>query len=256
MWEYLSKLHPLLPYSLVVLAIIAVVIIAIKGRLIFKWGKNTLGIGDTTEKPTPGTVNIPSNSTCAKKRSCSDCYHIITNEYEKYLYIKDLRTDKLLNYRMNYTEEKLIELEDDITKLFEDRMLVHKNEKKSNINIESRMFFGLLKEALSVVKREIRRSLKENGFCELSDLEFSNYVTDKSKIVLSTLIKELRIIYPAYDTLVSIDTIIIDIESKVSTIREYLNEIFVYSKQVIEDSEIEIKKSEEKFQLWAKDFIN
>ena len=257
MWDYLSKLHPLLPYSLIILIIIAIVIIALKGRLILKWGKNTIGIGSDTEKPTSSTGEIkPINTTISeKKRSCSDCLHIVTSEYDKYKFNKLSIDDKILNYRMNYTEEKLTELEDDITKLFEIRLDNNPDEKESYLEIESKLFYGLFKEALNGVKKEIRRSCKENGFCKLPDIEFANFVTDKSKLVISILIRELRNIYPSYGTLVSVDCIIQDIESLKDKIREYLKDIFVYAKQVILDNAKEVKELEEKYQKWEKDFI-
>jgi len=260
MWDYLSKLHPLLPYSFIIITIIAIVIIALKGRLIVKWGKSTIGIGNNTEKPisTLNSSEIKPIDTAIfeKKRSCSDCLHIVTSEYDKYNFNKFNRDAKILNYRMNYTEEKLTEIEDDITKLFELRLDKHADEKEAYLEIESKLFYGLFKEALSCVKKEIRRSCKDNGFCELSDLEFSNFITDKVKVVISILIRELKNIYPPYGTLVPVDHIIQDIEFIKDNIRENLNEIFVYAKQVIQDNEKEIKELKEKYLKWERDFIS
>lgn len=263
MWEYLSKLHPLLPYSLIILAMIAIAIIALKGRLMIKWGKNAVGIGGSPDseekKPTiPTTIIPPPPGTVyfEKKRSCSDCLRIINNESEKYNYYKKIRADKILTYRMNYTEEKLMELENDITELFEKRIDSYRNDKSSNLIIELKMFYGLLKDVLYEVKKEIRRSCKENGYCELSGLEFSNYVNDKAKVVQSILIKELRNIYPSYGTIVSIDNIISDIESKSREIHDYVEEIFEYAKQIIEDNEKEEKEMDEKYQQWASNFVS
>lgn len=257
MWVYLSKLHPLLPYSVVVLAIIATVIIALKGKLMVKWGKTAIGLGSggdsqdppTTPPPPPGTVYFE------KKRSCSDCLHILMSEHERYDFNKQLKADKILTYRMNYTEEKLMELENDLINMFERKLDKQTSFDLNKALIESKMFYGLLKEALYHVKKEIRKSYKENGFCELDDFEFGNYVNDKSKAILSILTRYLRNIYPAYGTSVSIDDIVLDIESKSTSIHEYVHDIFLFAKQVIIEYEKEIEELETSFQDWATNFV-
>jgi hypothetical protein len=260
MWEYLSKLHPLLPYSLVVLAIIATVIISLKGKLMIKWGKNAIGIGNANDSvdKTPTTTPPQPQGTAyfEKKRSCSDCLRIIESEKDKYNFNKKMREDKILNYRMNYTEEKLLEFENDVTSTFEKRLDKSPGERESYLEIESKMFYGLFKDVLYKVKKEIRRSCKENGFCELSDLEFSNFINDKSKIVMSILIRELKNIYPAYGTIVPIEFIVEDIESKFESIHEYIEDIFVYAKQVIEENEKDMKEMESQYREWASSFVN
>jgi len=265
MWIYLSKLHPLLPYSLIIIVVIAIVIIALKGRLMIKWGKTAIGIGTSSDsednKPNSGSTGSipvpppPCTVIIEKKRSCSDCLRIIDNEKDKYNFNEKLREDKILNYRMNYTEEKLSEMENDITNLFEKRIDKSEGEEESYLTVESKMFYGLFKDVLSKVKKEIRRSCKENGFCELSGLEFSTFVNDKSKVVLSILTRELKNIYPAYGTLVPIEAIISDIESKADVIHGYIDDIFVYATQVIKDYEKEKKEMEDKYQAWASDFV-
>lgn len=297
MWEYLSSLHPLLPYSLMIIAIIATVIIALRGSLMIKWGKNVIGIGNSARKPeldpsTDTDSDTPSNGTdmpppevdapvsgftepvtqpsyvgtpnaqpsyvaapCQKKRSCEDCLLIVNSEYEKYLDNKKVREDKILNYRMNYTEEKLVELENDITTLFEKRLDKEPGEKETYLEIESKMFYGLFKEILSKVKQEIRRSCKENGFCELSELEFSNYINDKAKVLLSILIREFKNIYPAYGTLVPVEYIIEDINSVADKFHKYVEDIFMYAKQVIEENEKEAKAMKAQYQEWASNFV-
>ena len=265
MWAYLSKLHPLLPYSLIILGMIAVVIIALKGKLMVQWGKTVIGLGGSgspeEKKPGPaipsGPPPLPPGTVYfEKKRSCGDCLHIITSEYEKYNFNKKAREDKVLTYRMNYTEEKLMELETDITTKFEKRIDTLKTQNVGNILLESKMFYGLFKEVLYKVKKEIRRSCKENGFCELSDLEFSYFINDKAKIVSSILIREFRNLYPSYGTKVSIDEIISDIESMSTTIHEYIKDIFEYAKQVIEENEKDMKEMEDKYQQWAANFVS
>jgi hypothetical protein len=201
MWQYLSGVHPLLPYSLTLIAVIAVVIIALKGKLLIKIGKNTIGIGSTNE---PLCENSNSQSSpLLKKRTCADCAQIMINEYENNSFSRKEREDKILTYRMNYSEEKLIEFESDILNIFEGHLEEAKNDfKVETIEVDSKLFYGLFKDAMSQMKKEIRRSFKENGFCELSDLDFNNYVKDKSKVLLSVLLRHLNNIYPTCVTIV------------------------------------------------------
>jgi hypothetical protein len=253
MWIYLSKLHPLLPYSLITIIVIAIVVIALKGKLMIKWGKTAIGIGGSPDNPLP-VASAPITSIIEKKRACSDCLSIITNEYDKYNFNKLLREEKILTQRMNYTEGKLIEIEKDITALFEKRIDINVDEHETYLVIESKMFYGILKEALYVVKKEIRRSCKEEGFCELSDIEFAHYTHEKAKVLQSILLRELKRIYPT-GTLVPIDFILSDIESKYDTFHEYINGIFIYAKQVIIEEEKEQIELEAKYQAWASNFV-
>ena len=55
--------------------------------------------------------------------------------------------------------------------------------------------------------------------------------------MLSLFTRELRNIYPTNGTLVSIDVIISDIESKYDSVHECIKDIFTYAKQVIIDNQ-------------------
>lgn len=275
MWVYLSNLHPLLPYSVVVMVIIATVIISLRGKLMIKWGKNAIGIGDQSnpsDKPSPPVDPrnaIPHDTTTAviipgppgtvfleKKRTCADCSHIMINEYEKYEINKQARADKILTYRMNYSEEKLMEIETDLTDKFEKRLEEYgKIHTGFSPEIESMLYYGLLKDSLYHVKKEIRRAFKENGFCELSDYDFANFIKDKSRVVISVLIRQMRNLYPGHGTAVSVETIIMDIESMSNSINEHVKNIFTYAKQVIAENEEEMKRMNLKFKDWVDNFV-
>lgn len=280
MWAYLAKLPPILSFSLmlivIVLAIIAIVIISLKGKLIAKWGKNAIGIGGSPDNKETGssstgtgspTITNPSADVATspassqgtvfieKKRSCQDCIEIVMSKRDKFDFNKKIREDKILTYRMNYTEEKLLELENDFLERFEKRIDQFSNSGHSDKEIESKMFYGLFKEALYKVKREIRRSYKENGFCGIGEVDFINFIKDKTRVLISILIRNLRNIYPTQGTLIDIDSIVADIESKYDTIHEYIKDIFTYAKQVIEENEKEMEEMKKEFKEWTKKFI-
>jgi hypothetical protein len=181
---------------------------------------------------------------------------ILTNEYDKHNLTKKTREDKVLTNRMNYTEEKLTVLESDITALYEKRLSSLSAEKNRNTRIESKMFFGVLREVISNVKKEIRRSCKEDEFYDLPETEFDKYVADKAKLIVSIMIRELKLQYPSYDALVPIDTVIMDIESITTTINVYIKDIYEYANLVVKESEKEVKEMEKKYQRWASNFLS
>jgi NTP pyrophosphatase (non-canonical NTP hydrolase) len=282
MWAYLKDLPPVLSFSLILVGVIAVVIISMKGKLIAKWGKNAIGIGTSDDnkdntKSYKGTGNgktagststsIPIDTTIGslppppgtvfveKKRSCADCIEIILNKKDKYDFNKQIREDKILNYRMNYTEEKLIEIEKDLLDLFEKRIEKFSSTEYPNKIIEDKMFYGLLKEALYEVKKEIRKSYKEDLFCELSDVDFITFIKDKTKVIETILLRHLRNVYPSNGTLVHIDTIISDIENNNDNLHDYIKDIFTYAKQATADNEKEMQQMKKDFKEWTKRFI-
>jgi hypothetical protein len=265
-WEYLYKVHHLLPLFLVTGIVIAIMVIALKGKIVFRWGRNAIGIGknvnlfrNTSGKPkSNGEGETGEKRVTPKKRSCPDCLLIVTNEYERYEREKYIQENKLLTHRMNYTEEKLIEIQHDLIEIFDDRMNVFEKEghkeNENRIIIETKMFFGLLKEALSQAKKEVRRACKEDNFCDLSHSEYINYIENKANVIVSTVVSYLREVYPPYGTLVPIDTIVEDIEGYVEKIQEYAENIFNYAKRLLKDHEEKMNLLENKFNVWSKNF--
>lgn len=267
MWEYLYKVHNLLPLFLVAGIVIALMVIALKGKIVFRWGRNAIGIGKNVNlfrnpsgNPNPeGGSGAGERKVTPKKRSCSDCLLLAKNEYDKFKTEKQIRENKLLTNRMNYTEEKLIEIQHDLIEIFDDRMNVFEKEghkeDENRIIIETKMFFGLLKEALSQAKKEVRRACKEDNFCNLSNSEYIDYVENKAKVIVSIVVSYLREVYPNYGTLVPIDTIVEDIEGYVKKIQEYAEDIFDYAKRLMKDHEEEMSLLEDKFKTWSDNFI-
>lgn len=267
MWEYLYKVHHLLPLFLVTGIVIAIMVIALKGKIVFRWGRNAIGIGknvnlfrNTSGNPgSEGEGGAGERKATPKRRSCSDCLLLVKNEYDRYKTEKQIRENKLLTNRMNYTEEKLMEIQHDLIEIFDDRMNVFEEEEhkedENKIIIETKMFFGLLKEALSQAKREIRRACKEDNFCNLSSSEYIDYIENKANVIVSIVVTYLREVYPSYGTLVPIDTIVEDIEGFVKKIREYAEDIFDYAKRLMKDHEEEMSLLDEKFKTWTDNFM-
>lgn len=68
---------------------------------------------------------------------------------------------------------------------------------KLTTTLQYRMFWGLSNDALNIqMKDEIRRSIKENGFYELNGNDFSQYVKNQTKVLISIFRKHIINLYP------------------------------------------------------------
>jgi len=151
MWEYLKQLPIPLSFTLIILisaaVIIAVVLIALKGRLLFRWGKNLIGLGGAGAKNSDSdshdTTSPPATQFMAK-RSCGDCILILMGEREKYELKMNLKQDRLLRQQMNFIEQRLIEMEGLFIETF-DKMVVEANKAgrgtREQLDIETSISF-------------------------------------------------------------------------------------------------------------------
>jgi hypothetical protein len=122
----------------------------------------------------------------------------------------------------------------------------------STDTLQYRMFWGLMNDAfLGIVKNEIRKSLKENGFEDLSDTEFDVYIKNKGELINSMIRDHIINLYPPANNrlIVSQEVVLKCLES---------NKVLIYDK--IEDIYLEARKlkkqeNEKKFDIETK-FVN
>lgn len=266
MWEYLKGLPDAFSVTVLIVGILGVVVISLKGSAVVKWGKNLVGLGTKAqESPSEEESKKGSTETSASltstgvpkqpKRSCGDCVLIMMGEREKYELNMSKKVDRILKTQMNIVEQKLIEIESTLINGFNEKLNIAK-EDKTEIEMEYRLFYGLLRDALISVKNEIRRSFKENGYYELSDNEFNVFVKDKTKVIISMISQHLRNLYPSRGSGVYISDIIVMLESKQNTFHGYLSDVFVQAKQVIIDTDTEVNELKRSFSEWVDDFVN
>ena len=129
-----------------------------------------------------------------KKRSCGDCINILMAKRTGFEVMYNTKRMSILRQQMVFVEHKLIEIEQIIGKEIHNR-----------------------------VKDEIRRSFKENGFLEMSETDYDNYLNDRYEVLL-----------PMIDTQ--------DIK-----IPPIIKDIYTNAKAVKLRVETEIKKLEEDF---------
>jgi len=93
--------------------------------------------------------------------------------------------NRILKDQMNFAEQKLLEIQTILLNSYRE-MLKSKGNGHADPSEEAkqyRLYQGGLSSALQLVKDEIRRSFKENGFEQLGGTEFSSYVKDKAQVL-------------------------------------------------------------------------
>lgn len=126
------------------------------------------------------------------------------------------------------------------------------------LTLQYRMFWGLTNDAINIqLKDEIRRSFKENGFDELSGSEFSQYVKNQSKLIISKLRNHIINLYPPNKKGISIsmEEILDYIDKRESTIEDVVFEIYIESKKIKKQDVESTKKIDEKFEKEIDTFI-
>jgi hypothetical protein len=176
-------------------------------------------------------------------------------EREKFELNMSKKVDHVLKTQMSIAEQKLVEIENTLINGFNERLNIAKKA-RTEVEVEYKLFYGLLRDALINVKNEIRRSLKENGFYELSDNEFNMYAKDKTKVIISMVSQHIRNLYPSRGSEVSINEILVMLESKQSTFQGYISDVYTQAKQVIIDTDAEIGELKRMFSEWVDGFVN
>jgi len=260
MWEFLSKLPTAWSSTIIVAAIIAIVVVALKGKLSAKWGKNAVDVGaGSSVKESKDTPKDEKNKTLPAKKSCGDCVLIMMGEREKYE-IKTRKTiDRVLKNQMNNAEQKLVEIQTLLINAFTEALYDKRNDQNEHTvddeAVQSKLFYGLVRDALLLVKDEIRRSFKENGFFDFNGSEFTFYVRDKIKFLLSILSQHLRNLYPSQGVIVDLQKILKSIESKTTEIEALGFEMYTHAKEAKLEAEKQTKELRTEFSNWIDSFI-
>ena len=135
------------------------------------------------------------------KRTCGDCVLILFGIREKYEYEMRRLDTSLLRLQMKFAEQKIQEIIFFLSQSFaEDIKIYGKESNNERKVIQSALYCEALKNSLLSVKDELRRSFKENGFGQFSEVEFSHYVKDKTKLMLTMVRSYLNQYYVDNDT--------------------------------------------------------
>lgn len=228
------------------LVLVSTVIIALWGGLTIQWGKKTIRLG-----------------TNRKGRSCMDC--------SRYVRITQTKVDrkictienKKLKDKMNYSEQRLLGLQSLIVQMYS--QLVHSkgvspgdlsglplDVKESQ---ECNLFEARLGQLIHLIKDELRRSFKENGFHELSEIELSVYIQDQIKTILAMTDNYLGANYPR-QMIISLDEVKDVLHSLRHDVRDAIEDTYRRAKEVEIESEHKITMLETEYETDITTFIN
>ena len=274
MWEYLTGLPSALSVTVIVLGLTSIVIISLKGTAVVRWGKNLVGLGKTkiTETSEEGTVDIESKQPTVSpptatallrmpKRGCGDCILIIMGEREKYELKISSTQDKVLRNQMNFFEQKMVEIQELIEKVFSDLMESTKRQAAivaagKSVDIEYKFFTELLKDALMIAKNEIRRSYKDNDYFDMADSDFSMYIKDKNRLIVNLIVQHVKSMYPSQGMTVTA----LDFQSSTMFVmpqmHDILRECFEYAKEITRESQAQIEGFHKEFSIWIDKFVS
>ena len=262
MWEdvldFLTSLPTPLAYSLIVLGIIAITIIALKGHLKAKFGKKEIELGADSK---PGNddpiLKPPQTVTIYQKRSCGDCILLLMGEREKFEIQMRRESNKILKDQMRFAEQKLIEIQSLLMGNIIDAIHEFARENPSSIdeNIQHKLIYGLFKDALVGVKDEIRRSFKDNGFHDMSSSDFTAYTKDRVSVVTSMLNQYVRNMFPNKTNLLSQNQLIDIIKNGNNSLSIIFNDVYTHARETRIESENKIDRLQQEFGLWVDKFI-
>jgi hypothetical protein len=256
MWEFLSNLPTPLSYSLIVLCIIAIVLIAIKGHL--KAGtEESIEIGsDRKEKNSP-VLPPPQTVTIIQKRSCGDCILLLMGEREKYEMEMRKEANKILKDQMSFVEQKLIEIQNSFMGSIIDAVheFVAENPTAVDESIQHKLIYGLFKDALIGVKDEIRRSFKDNGFFDLNNAEFTAYTKDRVSVISSMLNQYIRNMFPNKPGLLSLNEVVEIARLENNFLSILIHDLYAHARESKIEAEARINRIQQDFGRWVDEFI-
>lgn len=249
--EYFVGLpHPLI-ITIVIIAIFAIVVIAIKGKFSAKFGDKTISIGggkeDYNNKVPPPTVTFP------QKRSCGDCILVLMGEREKLEFKVRKKVNKIMKTQMTFVEQKLIEIQTTLLDAISKRI---NKESPIDDSVQYKLIYGLLKDSLHKIKDEIRRSFKDNGFWDMDVSDFSHYLKDRTQVLNSMFITYVRNMYPNRGGVLETDVIIEVIETKSTFLTGLIHDLYMYSRDVKIETDKEVDEAQRVFTEWVDKFIN
>lgn len=188
------------------------------------------------------------------KRSCGDCVLIlfaIREKYESDIYNVEKH---ILKSQMVYFEQKEIEIVQKFTESFRNDIELKSDDHTVALKIaQINNYQEAMKNSLSYVKDELRRSFKENGFCDFSDSDYSTYVKSKTKTFISIVQSYLSTYYTNTESLVNMKHRF----NKLNTneIESIAFDVYNNARAVYKDSKDKIAKLKEEFKADIDAFV-
>lgn len=205
------------------------------------------------DKKTGVCDNCPKNK---NQRSCEDCLMIVRNkitEYERNVFKKET---KFREERFNNTSKELLEIQSLLLKRYTNLLKAKGDIDPVQKNHQFKLYYGLIKEALfGIVKDELRRAFKENGFDDKKDSDFQDYVKEEiAKILVIMNDDFLQNMYPSQGMFVESEEIL-DMNPVMADFSEHIFNIFIKAKELYNNTMGEINMMETAHDVELKDLI-
>jgi hypothetical protein len=255
MWEFLKSLPVGWAITILILGILAIIIVSLWGKLKAKFGKEEISLGGGKED-SPKSEKQKESSAHAPKRSCGDCVLILMGEREKYELQFRKEHDRILKTQMVFVEQKLIELQTLLINSWNEDIHISTKNGATTVDesVQHKLVYGLLKDALIGLKDEIRRSLKDNGFYDLNSSEFSDYVKERIRVIVSMLVVHIQNIYPDRGGVLEITDIIGGIQKNTYNISNLISDAYYHAKDMKMDADNRIENLTKDFGQWVDKF--
>jgi hypothetical protein len=190
----------------------------------------------------------------AKKpaRSCSDCMMIAYGIWLKHDAEVDKIRDSILDNQMRFAEQKLEDFELFLLQDYKDDQVsfrpkgeVVSPERLKEEYKEYVIYQEALHNSFRLVFKEIRRSCKENGFCELHTERFASYVKNKAKDLLRIARQYLMTVYPQEGMIVPLKHRFQKMDER--HVEDMAFEIYINAKTIYNDAHTQMKELEDNF---------
>jgi len=252
--------HPYLFFITIIFIILAIVIIALRGKIMAQIGNKIFAIGkgdDENKDKNKAAESLLIQDTCiiTPKRTCGDCILLLMGEREKFELNMGRETNKVLKAQMTHTEQKIIEIQNRILNNISDDISADNENNDVDESVQYKLIYGLMKDAFFHIKDEIRRSFKDNGFYEINGSEFAWYVKERTQTLTSMLSQYIRNIYPDRGGVLKRQKVLNSIEKEAAFLAGIVNDIYAHAREVRLECDTKVEEIRAQFGLWVDNFI-
>lgn len=188
-------------------------------------------------------------------RSCGDCILILFGKEAVYTAERKKATSHILDTQMTFASQKLDSLYLDLITSYRKDIVSHRDGKNVDQSLENKEY-AWYKEALAnafdLIKKELRRSFKENGFHELSGKLFSEYVKNISSHLIDIGKAYMVDKYPS-DMMVPLEERLDKLNE--SHIEDIVFDVYTNAKEIRNEAEVKAKKLDDDFKTEINDFM-
>jgi hypothetical protein len=260
-WFYSLPIYAQLP--IIITIIFSIIIISVYGGIKIQKSKDDISInigGGKTESKDKNKERNKEVINNVKIRKCEDCVMILRDHFLKVeRTIRSLEEAKF-SKPLNYIEQKLEEfssllIEDYLNEI--NKQATDTDKSTGETIKQLRLFEAHLEDACGRIKMEIRRALRENGFCKLSSKELNCYINSEIIRIIDIIPHHIRSVYPSNSSCMIIDMneVLGLYNNRKDDLASIIQDFFVTTTDMINQIDKERKVLEEESNKWCYNFI-